>query len=75
MDDIKLLMAFHGSELYFIKSNSFSIQIFILEISFAKTYEWKFMQYLFIENSQMILNGCMDSFGMHGQITKGIMGD
>jgi len=44
---------------------------FILEISFMKTYEWKFMQYLFIENSQMILDGCMDSFGMHGQITRG----
>jgi len=29
------------------------------------------MQYLFVENSQMILDGCMDSFGMHGQITRG----
>jgi hypothetical protein len=28
---------------------------FILEISLTKTYEWKFMQYSFIENSQMIL--------------------
>jgi hypothetical protein len=44
---------------------------FILEISFMKTYEWKFMQYSFIENSQMLLDGCMDSFAMHGQITRG----
>jgi len=34
MDDIKLLMAFHGSKLYFMKSISFSIQIYHSSLKF-----------------------------------------
>jgi hypothetical protein len=48
---------------------NFIIQIklsFILEISSTKTFEWKFMQYSSIENSQMIFHACMNNIGMHG---------
>jgi hypothetical protein len=81
INDIKLLMTFHGSKFYFIKwissmeiyqwiSSSMEIYHSSLKFHPQKLVNGKFM-YSSIENSQMIFNGCMNNFGMHGWITMG----